>query len=214
MKKISAKKIKYIIGIDEVGRGPLAGPVTVAAVAATVNLKFLILHFQKKSKIPLKDSKKLTAKQREKWAEFVKQSVIPFAIFSASPKMIDKINISNAANLASGRAFQKLTTNYKLSTTNLKILLDGGLKIPPRFLKSPMASAYTLTTIIKGDEKILAISLASIMAKVHRDKLMEKMDKKYPGYGFGKHKGYGTKLHYQTLKKFGPSKIHRKSFLK
>ena len=210
-KKVLPKTKKYIIGIDEVGRGPLAGPVTVAAIILPLNFQFSISNFQKQSKIKLKDSKKLSPKQREAWFNFIKQRKIPFAVANVSPKIIDRINISNAANLAATRALNKLITNNRqLKTGSLKILLDGGLKINPNLKTYKLKN---LKTIIRGDEKIPAIALASIVAKVRRDKLMKRNHKKYPRYGFKKHKGYGTKLHYRALKLNGASKIHRKSFL-
>ena len=202
-------KQKYIIGIDEVGRGPLAGPVTVAAIAATAN-------FQKNFKVKLKDSKKLSPKQREKWFKFVKENKIPFAIANVWPKTIDKINISQAANLAATRCIIKLTTNnQRLTIKNCKIFLDGGLylNLQPT-TNNQRQNKIKAKTIIRGDEKIPAIALASIVAKVHRDTLMKRLHKKYPQYGFDKHKGYGTKLHYKMLKKYGISEIHRKSFCK
>ncbi len=256
------KKHSNIIGIDEVGRGPLAGPVTAAAIMPPRNFQSLISNFQKKYKIKLKDSKKLSSKQREKWFKWVRIRKIPYAISSVSPKIIDKINISQAANLAATKALKKLTRFARLdsarlakapaspakrgesarratnnlsaspkiplrsrdseasqrgeqaTTRNYRILLDGGLKIFPYFSKNLVANGYSLKTIVRGDEKVPAISLASIVAKVHRDKYMKKMHKKYPKYFFDKHKGYGTKLHYKMIKKYGVSSIHRKSFLK
>lgn len=212
---ISPKKRKspnsYIIGLDEVGRGPLAGPVTVAAVALPSGIASRISHFSHLTShisLPLlRDSKKLTPKQREIWFQWVKKQKIPFATVNISPKIIDKINISNAANLAATKAALKLITEHKLPINKSEFKLDGGLKLITKSLKLK-AESY-----IKGDEKIPVISLASIVAKVHRDKLMEKLSKKYPQYGFNKHKGYGTKLHYKNIKKHGISEIHRKSFL-
>lgn len=202
------KKIKYIIGIDEVGRGALAGSVTVAAVAATTKLRIQSASWRTKIKIPLKDSKKLSPKQREIWFDFIKQQKIPYAIASVSPKIIDKINISNAANLAATRAFKKLlTNNQQLTTNNCKILLDGGLYIKNLKLKN-----LKTKTIIKGDEKIPAISLASIVAKISRDRYMKKLHKKYPRYNFINNVGYGTKKHIKAIKKYGLSSIHRITF--
>jgi len=210
-------KTEYIIGIDEVGRGALAGPVVVAALVLPriSNIKYKIKPSEDspkaKTKIKLKDSKKLSPKQREIWFQYIKiHPKIFYATASISPKIIDKINISAAANLAATRAFEKLITNCKIA--NCKIFLDGGLylkkiRVNPR--KNPRLSASTIT---KGDEKIPAIMLASIVAKVRRDKMMVKLHKKYPKYGFDKHKGYGTKKHFKAIKKFGPSPIHRKSF--
>ena len=210
-----AKRIKYIIGIDEVGRGPLAGPVVVAALAVPTKLRIKNAELRKNFKsAKLRDSKKLSLKQREIWFEYVKKHPkIFYAIASVSPKVIDKINISNAANLAATRAFQKLVNSYAIASVltknnnvNVKIFLDGGLYLNKKY---PRLSA---STIIKGDEKIPVISFASIVAKVTRDRMMRKLHKKYPQYGFDKHKGYGTKKHFKAIRKHGLSPIHRKSF--
>ena len=210
-----AKRIKYIIGIDEVGRGPLAGPVVVAALAVPTKLRIKNAELRKNFKsAKLRDSKKLSLKQREIWFEYVKKHPkIFYAIASVSPKVIDKINISNAANLAATRAFQKLVNTYAIASVltknnnvNVKIFLDGGLYLNKKY---PRLSA---STIIKGDEKIPVISFASIVAKVTRDRMMRKLHKKYPQYGFDKHKGYGTKKHFKAIRKHGLSPIHRKSF--
>ncbi len=210
-----AKRIKYIIGIDEVGRGPLAGPVVVAALAVPTKLRIKNAELRKNFKsAKLRDSKKLSLKQREIWFEYVKKHPkIFYAIASVSPKVIDKINISNAANLAATRAFQKLVNTYAIASVltknnnvNVKIFLDGGLYLNKKY---PRLSA---STIIKGDEKIPVISFASIVAKVTRDRMMRKLHKKYPQYGFDKHKGYGTKEHFKAIRKHGLSPIHRKSF--
>ena len=209
---MTLKKSKYIIGIDEVGRGALAGNVTVAAVLLPrksqipnyklqTNSKFKILN----SKLKLRDSKKLTPKQREIWFEYLKNELrLPYAVASVSPKIIDKINISKAANLAAGKAFSLLIKNSGLRIKNCEVFLDGGLYIQNLKFK----------IIIRGDEKIPAISLASIIAKVSRDRQMINLHKKYPKYGFEKHKGYGTKKHFKAIRKYGPSKIHRLTFLK
>ncbi len=219
---MAAKKTNYIIGIDEVGRGALAGPVVVAAVAATtklriknaefrikkdINSKFLILN----SKLAkLKDSKKLSRKRREVWFKLIKQhSKISYATANISPKIIDKINISQAANLAATRALNKLTK--KLKTKSYKVFLDGGLYLNNRILNTRYLILNT-KTIIRGDEKIPAISLASIVAKVSRDRIMRKLHKKYPRYDFIHNVGYGTKKHIETIKKHGRLPIHRKSF--
>lgn len=217
-----AKKTKYIIGIDEVGRGPIAGPVVVAAVAAPTkfriqnaelksknkpkNSKFLILN----SKLAkLKDSKKLSPKQREDWFKFIKKSALCYSIASVSPKVIDKINISRAANLAAKNAFKRLIKNSEFRIKDCKTYLDGGLYLKGLKAKS---SKLKVKTVIKGDEKIPAIMLASIIAKVTRDRLMLRLHKKYPKYGFDHHKGYGTKKHIKAIKKHGLTPIHRSSF--
>lgn len=189
--------MKYIIGIDEVGRGALAGPVTVTALMLPRNFK------NQNSKIKLKDSKKLSLKQREIWFAWIKEnSKIYYSVASVPPKIIDKINISNAANLAATRAFNKLT--QKVKTKSCNIFLDGGLYLNGKILNAK--------TIIRGDEKIPAISLASIVAKVSRDKLMRKLHKKHPRYDFINNVGYGTPKHIKAIKKYGRLPIHRKSF--
>lgn len=191
----------YIIGVDEVGRGPLAGPVAAAAAAVPPDFKFKILNFK------LKDSKKLTKIQREKWFEFLtKNPRIFWAAASVSEKTIDKINIQNASELAMKKAVKKLETKLgkRLTFANCRILVDGNRKIKNFNLPQK--------TIIKGDEKIPVISAASIIAKVIRDRFMVKLHGKYPRYDFAKHKGYGTKEHYRALKKFGTSPVHRRSF--
>ena len=192
---------RIIIGIDEVGRGPLAGPVTVAAVACphdklrTINSKLFR---------GIKDSKKLSAIQREAW--FLKLKKTPYAIASVSSAVIDTIGIAPAIRLAVGRCIKKLTKDYKLSTINSQVLLDGALRAPSIYKNQK--------TIIKGDEKNPVIAAASIVAKVHRDRLMVRIHKKYPHYGFDAHKGYGTKMHQAAIRTYGLCAIHRKSFCK
>lgn len=204
--QVSSSKLqsRYIIGIDEVGRGALAGKVFVAAVALRKNLKL------KAWNLKLRDSKKLTPKQRGVWFDYIKAEKIYYALASVPPKTIDKINISQAANLAATKAFNKLIAKCKMRGTNYKACLDGGLFLP----KNLNSKFLILNSITRGDEKIPAISLASIVAKVSRDKEMVKFHKKYPKYKFHKHKGYGTKEHFKAIKKYGPSKIHRLTFLK
>lgn len=191
--------ITHIAGVDEVGRGPLAGPVTlgICVIPVTLNRKSFKL---------IKDSKKLSASSREDWCkqmiEFKEKGIINFSIASKSSQYIDKNGLSKAINLAISDAFSVLNLNSKKTM----VLLDGGLKAPKIFKYQK--------TIIKGDEKELSISLASIVAKVTRDREMVKLAKKYPNYGFEIHKGYGTKKHIEAIKKYGPSKIHRMSFLR
>ena len=202
---------KYIIGIDEVGRGSLAGPVTVTALVLPRKFK------NKKLKTPLRDSKKLSARQREIWFDFVKKQKIPYVVASISPKVIDKINISNAANLAASRALLKLIKINKLENKSFTVRLDGGLyiknlKLKNSRLRQGFGGQVKTKTIIKGDEKIPAISLASIVAKVSRDRYMKKLHKKYPRYDFIHNVGYGTKKHIKAIKKYGFSPIHRRSF--
>jgi len=204
---------KYIIGVDEVGRGPLAGPVTVAAVALPRNLKLI----DYSPRLKLRDSKKLTQKQREIWAGFIKsQPKIKFAIASVSPKVLDRINISQAANLAATRAVARLMADSKWRMADCRVLLDGGLYLKNTKHKTQNTKTefkvQNVQTVVKGDEKFPAIMMASIMAKVRRDRYMKKMHKFYPVYGFDVHKGYGTRLHRDAIKKFGLSEIHRRSF--
>ncbi len=205
-----AKK-SYIIGIDEVGRGPLAGPVVVCALAMPANLSLRGGGRRSNLLPPLKDSKKLSKLQREAWYQWIKNHhEISYAVSRVYPRGIERLNISQAANLAATRAAQKVISHWPLATS-AKIFLDGGL-----YFHSLVASGYPLVakTVIKGDEKIPAISLASIVAKVIRDRFMDKLHKKYPEYGFDRHKGYGTAAHLAALKKFGRTVAHRTTFLK
>lgn len=196
----------------------MAGPVTVAALALSVVSKNKV----KKSGLKLKDSKKLSSKQRGKWFVFIKKEKIPYALASVSPKIIDRINISRAANLAASRALAKLLIVNNLASKSLMVLLDGGLRINPKSkiqksksqFKNQNFQSIRIKTIIKGDEKIPAISLASIVAKVNRDRLMKKRHKKYCQYDFINNVGYGTKKHFAAIRKFGLTPMHRCSFLK
>ena len=217
--------MRYIVGIDEVGRGSLAGPVVVAAVSIPQGLR---INFSGCGK--LRDSKKLTPQKREQWFKYIKsRPEVSFALARVYPRRIEKLNISKAANLAAFRAFCRLTTDYSLPTTNCLIYLDGGLylgnqgrgfsqiktrinadRIRAHLRGHPRVSA---TTVVRGDEKIKAITIASIIAKVHRDRLMTRLGKIYPKYGFEIHKGYGTKKHFAALKKHGRSKVHRRTFV-
>jgi len=181
------KKELFLIGIDEAGRGPLAGPVAVGAVAMTSKPKFLK---------GIKDSKKLSAKQRGEWL-IILEKHFEFHAAMVGPQMIDKIGISRATKLAVSRVLRKFRKEPDL------VLLDGSLFASRR---------YAQKTIIKGDEKVQIISAASIIAKTTRDAKMFRLHKKFPQYCFNKHKGYGTKLHYKMLKKHGLSPFHRRLF--
>ncbi len=197
-------KCTYVIGIDEVGRGPLAGPVVVCALALNQKTN------KSKNHPPLRDSKKLSAAQREAWCEWIKaQPNIMYALARVRPKTIDRINISQAANLAATRACLRLCKKLDIKKEKIKVLLDGGL-----YLKKPIPRNLFPVTYVKGDELYPVISLASIVAKVSRDRIMQKLDKQFPEYGFAVHKGYGTRAHYAALERHGPCIIHRKSFLK
>jgi len=200
-KKLWRKGIKRVVGLDEAGRGPLAGPVVAAAVSIIANCKLEILKFK-----DLRDSKKLAPKKREDFYKIItKNPQIKWGIGIVSEKVIDKINITNAAELAMERALKNLERKMKKKANFL--IIDGN-HISSKNLK---ARSYKL--IVKGDEKVFSCALASILAKVTRDKIMERYSKKYPKYGFEIHKGYPTKFHLKMLKKYGPCKIHRKSFL-
>ena len=190
----------YVVGIDEVGRGSLAGPVVVAAVALPAGARFK----------DLRDSKKLSAKKREEWFAYVKVESIAYMTARVYPKGIDTINISGAANLAARKSFLRLLEVLGgKKQKDLKIFLDGGLYLSRGkvFLKK-----FYPKTVIKADEKINAVKLASIVAKVTRDRYMIKLHEYYPRYGFDIHKGYGTKSHIKAIRRHGYSDAHRKSF--
>jgi ribonuclease HII len=193
-------KTKYIVGIDEVGRGCLAGPVMTAVVGIKDRIK-----------LPdnLRDSKHLSKRKREEWLMFIKSyPYICFTTAYVSPRVIDRINVSKAANRAALRAFFRFMKIFKGKIKN--IYLDGGL-----FLKNKeYQKQFNAKTIIGGDQKIDVIKLASIVAKLRRDRVMKKKGKIFPEYCFEIHKGYGTKLHFKALKKYGPCEIHRKTFIK
>lgn len=196
-KRLWKKGYKYVAGIDEAGRGPLAGPVSAGAV--------LILEkdFKEAKKIRcVKDSKKLNEKKRkEVYLDLIKNDKIKWGIGMVSEKVIDKINILEATKLAMIKAVKNLEKKNKIRIDFL--ILDGKMKL---------ALKIEQKSIVKADDKVFSVSAASIIAKVARDKLMEKYDKKYPGYNFKKHKGYGTKEHLDRIKKNGVCNIHRKSF--
>jgi ribonuclease HII len=190
---------RYIFGVDEVGVGCLAGPVVVCAVAMTNH--FYAKHHKKLKW--LRESKLLLPHQREKFSEeLLKEKDLAYAISSVSPKMIDKINIYQAARLGMRNAIKKLKPSIDLKTI---VLVDGKTKIN--------GVDYEQMPIVKGDRKIFAIACASIIAKVYRDKMMVRLSRKYPGYGFEKHKGYSTKYHKAQLTALGPCEIHRRSFV-
>ena len=179
----------FICGIDEVGRGPLAGPVMAGAVILPKDEKILYLN----------DSKKLTAAKRDELYDIIMNSGAITAIGEASCERIDEINILNATYEAMKTAIGKLSVSPD-------ILLNDAVTIPGVNIRQ--------VPIIKGDAKSASIAAASIIAKVTRDRYMERMDEIYPGYGFAKNKGYGSAEHIKALKELGPSPIHRKSFIK
>lgn len=178
-----------VAGVDEAGRGPLAGPVFAAAV---------ILPFGTEID-GLNDSKKLSEAKREKLFDIITDKAVAYGIASASEKEIDGINILEATFLAMNRALKQIEGSFDLA------LIDGNRN---------KGIEYPSVTVIKGDALCADIAAASILAKVSRDRFMYTMAEKYPQYGFEKHKGYGTKAHYDALKKFGPCPAHRISFLK
>lgn len=184
--------VKRIAGFDEVGRGPLAGPVVAACVFVDPDFKY------KKEYIQINDSKKINEKKREKIFELIKREFRYIGVGICSPEEIDKLNILQASLLAMKKAYEsiEISADYLLIDGNKKI---NDLDIPQK-------------TIVKGDSSVLSIAAASIIAKVTRDRLMYDYDKIYPAYGFGKHKGYGTKQHLEAIKRFGICSIHRKSF--
>ena len=183
-----ANGYKYIAGVDEVGRGPLAGPVVCAAVIMPLD----------KLIEGIDDSKKVSEKKRNTLSELIKENAICYNIAEVSPKIIDEINILEATKLCMTNALE-------------------GLNIKPDVA---LVDALTLNTdipvvnIIKGDYLSYSIGAASIIAKVYRDNLMVDLAKQYPEYSFEKHKGYGTAVHINAIKQYGPSEIHRQSFIK
>ncbi len=184
---------KLIAGIDEAGRGPLAGPVVAACVVCGSDFKL----DNDKLKL-IKDSKKLTAKAREKLFEVIKEKFCEVGIGICDHQTIDRMNILQAAFLAMKKAIGELKQKPDF------IMLDGKFKIPN--------CSYQQKAIIKGDEIIFSIAAASIIAKVTRDRIMLEMHKVYPDYGFDQHKGYGTRLHLERLAQYGACPIHRMSF--
>lgn len=181
--------LQVICGVDEAGRGPLAGPVCAAAV-------ILPKHLQ----IPgLTDSKKLTDKKRRELFPIIQEQAIAYGIGLASEQEIDEINILQATFLAMRRALDQLSVRPEIALIDGNRETDFGLPVK---------------TVVKGDSLSANIAAASILAKVTRDNLMVELAEKYPEYGFEIHKGYGTKAHYEALGTYGPCPIHRRSFLK
>lgn len=206
---------KFTAAVDEVGRGCLAGPVTACAVIITEPQKISVMRLisqrakrfagnksvlneREGQPVLLGDSKKLTPKQREQIYDIiVRLPYIYWAVASVSPKVIDRINIHQATVRAAVRAVAKLPVQPA------RVIVDGIMRLP---INIPQEA------IVKADEKILACSLASIIAKVTRDRMMVRLHKKYPQYRFDLHKGYGTKLHYAMIRTHGPMPMHRVSF--
>ncbi len=182
---------KTVCGIDEAGRGPLAGPVYAAAVILPTGLEIEGLN----------DSKKLSEKKREQLFPIICEKAIAYSIGIATEKEIDEINILNATFLAMKRAVEGLSVKPDYA------LVDGN-----RYPK--ISNDIKEEVVVKGDAKSMSIAAASILAKVSRDRFMLEITKEYPQYCFEQHKGYGTKLHYEKILEYGPSPIHRMTFLK
>ncbi len=179
-----------VCGVDEAGRGPLAGPVCAAAVI-----------FAPDTQIPgLDDSKKLTEKKREALFPVIQEKALAYGIGYANEREIDEYNILNATFLAMRRAVEQLSVSPDV------LLVDGNQK--------PRIGVCDEVTVIKGDAKSVSIAAASVLAKVSRDRKMLELDAQYPQYAFRQHKGYGTKLHYERLSQYGLSPFHRRTFLK
>ena len=179
-----------IAGTDEAGRGPLAGPVVIACVIMPLE--------QEKIIDGVNDSKKLTAKKKQELYPKILKNALSYSIVEIDNCTIDQINILNATKLGMKQALESLSIKPE-------IILTDAVKIDTDIIQE---------NIVKGDSKSYNIACASILAKVYRDNLMEAFDKEYPQYQFSKHKGYGTKLHIENLKKFGKCKIHRDTFIK
>ncbi len=181
---------KIVCGVDEAGRGPLAGPVCAAAVILPEGIEI----------DGLNDSKKISEKKREQLYDVIIEKAIAYSIAFGSVEEIEQFNILGATFIAMNRAIDSLSIKPDLA------LIDGN--------RIPKDIKIDCKTVIKGDSKSYSVAAASILAKVTRDRLMLDFDKKYPQYGFAKHKGYGTKVHYEAIKQYGICEIHRPSFLK
>ena len=207
---MKAPKPKFLVGIDEVGRGPIAGPVAVGAFCISTDKLPQVRKIFK----GVKESKQLSEQKREYWFEIIKQAqmdgCVDYAVTFQSEKIIDTKSLSyaikNALKISLNKVVDLAAGDFRSKPNEFKVLLDGGLKAPAEFINQK--------TIIKGDEKEMVIALASICAKVLRDRKMNLLAKKHAVYGFEKHKGYGTRGHYEAIKKYGQLSIHRKSFLK
>jgi len=184
-----AKGFSLVCGVDEAGRGPLAGPVCAAAVILPEGCEI----------VGLNDSKKLSEKKRESLFVEIKEKALAWSVAFADEKEIDSLNILQATYLAMRRAIEGLSEKADYA------LIDGN-RMPPLSVKGE--------TVVKGDSRSMSIAAASVLAKVSRDHVMTELDKQYPQYRFSQHKGYGTALHYEMINEHGVSPIHRLSFLK
>ncbi len=192
-KEIFKQGYNFVAGLDEAGRGPLVGPVVAACVVIDQNFA---IDSQELGLVA--DSKKLSPKKRELLFKIIKEKTLAVEIGVVNNRTIDRVNILQASFLAMKKAINSLTIKPDY------LLIDGSMKIPG--VKQKQAA------IINGDAKVFVIAAASIIAKVSRDWLMLKEDKKYPQYEFARHKGYGTKIHLEKIKEFGPCPLHRLSF--
>jgi len=194
------KKPHWIVGVDEAGRGPLAGPVSLAALA----VRFDDRHIFESEKV--RDSKQLSESAREKVLAELRvlrrRGVIRYAVSLIGPDIIDRRGIVSAVK----RGIRNVLSRLRLEASATVVLLDGGIRAPKRFTEQ--------RTIIKGDATVPIIARASVVAKVTRDRKMKKYALEFPEYGFEVHKGYGTLFHMKKIRKHGPSKIHRRTFLK
>ncbi|MCF0138326.1 MAG: ribonuclease HII [Oscillospiraceae bacterium] len=181
--------VRLLCGVDEAGRGPLAGPVCASAVILPRGLEIEGLN----------DSKKLTEKRREALFDIIREKAVSFGVAFASVEEIEELNILNAAMLAMNRAIAQLDPVPELA------LIDGNRS---------RGIEYPCRCVVKGDARCADIAAASVLAKVTRDRYMLELAEKYPQYGFERHKGYGTKLHYDALREYGPCELHRMSFLR
>ena len=194
---LQAKGYRYIVGVDEVGRGPLAGPVVCAAVVMPLEEAELI--------VGVDDSKKLSAKKREILAEEIKEKAIAYTMVEVSEKTIDEINILEATKLGMKQAIESLRLPAEYNAQPEIVLTDGNMTLDV---------ALPQHSVIHGDALSYSIGAASIIAKVYRDSMMDEYAKEYPHYGFEKNKGYGTAAHIQGIKEYGLCPIHRRTFTK
>ena len=189
-KEALKKGYSFVCGVDEAGRGPLAGPVCAAAVILDPSVELEGVN----------DSKKLSEKKREALFYVICQKAVAYSIAFAAVEEIEEVNILNATYLAMNRAIEGLSVKADFA------LIDGN--------RAPKDIKIDCQTVVKGDAKSLSIAAASILAKVTRDRLLLEYDEKYPQYNFAKHKGYGTAEHMEAIRKYGVSEVHRPSFLK
>ena len=184
-----------VVGIDEAGRGPLAGPVTAAAVCLSVDFP----------RSTCQDSKQLSATKREKIYDEICDAALCSAIVSLGPRIIEEVNIREATRMAMCRSYELVCEKLQKHRVKLRpcALIDGNFDSGSAFAEEP---------VVKGDQKIAAISAASILAKVYRDRCMQDLDQQFPGYGFSSHKGYPTSAHRESIARLGPSLVHRRTF--